>query len=156
MYNPNNSVHIPPLAQSPYPYKTCCCTLPYRFCQNHHYTWHIVAYVSEEHDFSHIQLLLLYSTYYSYSVYCLLEFVEETCSVSTVHLTGSLADAPAQKKIELNVSSHAHQTKPCHIKGLRERHHRHRRLHPQFECLRPIRVHGIDFMFYHSITKLRG
>ena len=45
---------------------TCCCTLPYRFCQNPHYTWHIFAYVSGEHDPLHIRWLLLYSTYLYY------------------------------------------------------------------------------------------
>ena len=61
-------------------------TPPYRFCQNHHYTWHIFAYVSGEHDFLHIRWLLLYSAYYSYSVYCLLEFIEEAGGMSAIHL----------------------------------------------------------------------
>ena len=34
----------------------------------------------------HIRLLLLYSAYYSYSVYCLLKFIEEAGSLSAVHL----------------------------------------------------------------------
>ncbi len=45
----------------------------------------ISPYVPGEHDPLYIQLLLLYSAY-SYGVYCLLEFIEESGGVSAVHL----------------------------------------------------------------------
>ena len=34
--------------------------------------------------------------------------------------------------------------------------HRHGRFHPQLESDGPTGLLGIDFVFYHSITKLRG
>ena len=39
--------------------------------------------------------------------------------------TGCLADAPAQQHVELSAVPMAHSTEPCHIEGLRERHHWH-------------------------------
>jgi len=46
------------------------------------------------------------------------------------NLTGGLAYAPAQEHVELQPLPPARLPQTRHVKGLDERHHRHRRLHP--------------------------
>ena len=76
--------------------------------------------------------------------------------VKLLNLRCSTADAPAQQHVEFHAPFPAHLTQPGHIERLRECHHRHGRLRPQFEGDGSIVVLGIDFLFHHSITKLRG
>jgi hypothetical protein len=59
-----------------------------------------------------------------------------------------MSDAPAEQHVELHSAPAANLTQPRHIEGLRERHHRHWRFHPQLKCYRPIGLLGIDFLFH--------
>ena len=56
----------------------------YRFVTN--YSHKVVRGMYLIQYLLHIRLLLLYSAYYSYSVYCLLEFIEEAGGMSAIHL----------------------------------------------------------------------
>ena len=64
---------------------------------------------------------------------------------------GRLANAPAEQHIELQSAPPADPAESRHVEGLSERHHRHGRLHPQFERHRPTGFFGIDFLFHHFI-----
>ena len=64
------------------------------------------------------------------------------------NLTGGLAYAPAQEHVELQPLPPAGPSKARDVKGLDERHHRHRRLHPQFESLCATGLFGVDFLFH--------
>ena len=68
----------------------------------------------------------------------------------------SRSDAPAEQHVELHSAPAANLTQPRHIEGLRERHHRHWRFHPQLKCYRPISLLGIDFLFHLTTSKISG
>ena len=64
------------------------------------------------------------------------------------HLAGGLADAPAQEHIEFQFLPTAQAAQAGRVKGLDERHHRHRRFHPQFKSPCPASFVGVDFLFH--------
>ena len=67
-------------------------------------------------------------------------------------LAGSFANTPAQEHVELQPLPFAHPAQVRHIKGLHERHHRHRRLHPQLKSLCTTGLFGVDFLFHLNLT----
>ena len=50
--------------------------------------------------------------------------------IELLHPGGCLADAPAEQHVEFQSAPPADPAEPRHVEGLRERYHRHGRLHP--------------------------
>ena len=85
------------------------------------------------------------------------ELHQLTCfgqEIKLLDLARSLTYTPAHQHVELQVPPFAEFHKPCHIKRLEQRHHRHWRLHPHLEGIGATRLFRVDFLLHRFVHAL--